>query len=128
MPRPFAISKSETFPYVLETNREDPEGERVTFRCRTLTGGQRTEVLRYCEMTPTEPGQRSTTMRGTIDACRKAIEFGLVGWDNMTRPDGKPEPWRSPTHALQVLGPEAQMEVGGEILSRANLEADAGNA
>lgn len=125
MARPFAISRSETFEWV--ANPDDPPDQRVVFKCRTLTGGEQQEVLRQFEGEGASADGR-VTLRGNLDACRKAVEFALTGWANFTRPDGKPEEFRGAARAINILPPSVVLGLGAEIIQRSSLGDAEGKA
>lgn len=124
--RPFAISRLETTVHVLDAHKDDPAEQQLRFKLRTLSGGQRLEVLRLIMPDPDdEKRQRATA---GLDACRKALEFALVGWENMADEGGKPVPWPgNAMRALDQLPPFAVMELGAEVIRRSELGGPVGN-
>lgn len=117
--RPFAITKRETYAVVLKDDEAVPEPERMTFRCRTLTGGERLAVLRL--LAPAADGKAGTFI-ATLDACRAACEYALVGWERVADQDGKSTPWPgSGARAVDLCPPSALLEIGQEIIRRSEL-------
>lgn len=122
--RPFAISRLETSVHVLEADRADPPEQQMRFRLRTLSGSQRLEVLRLIMGT----SATSTAAAAGVDACRKALEYALVGWENVADGEGKPTPWPgNALRALDLLPPEGVLALGAEVISRSEIGSKAGN-
>lgn len=122
--RPFAISRLETSVHVLEADRADPPEQQMRFRLRTLSGSQRLEVLRLIMGT----SATSTAAAAGVDACRKALEYALVGWENVGDGEGKPTPWPgNALRAIDLLPPEGVLALGAEVISRSEIGSRAGN-
>ena len=135
--RPFAISRLETSVHVLEADRADPPEQQMRFRLRTLSGSlsvtraggvlevsQRREVLRLIMGT----AATSPAAAAGVDACRKALEYALVGWENVADGEGKPTPWPgNALRALDLLPPEGVLALGAEVISRSEIGSKAGN-
>jgi len=76
--RPIAIALTDTFPYVLEENREDPEEEQTVFHLRPPTVQEDEKYLN-------NSGQLAKI--GT--KAHEMLKDHLKGWENFPGPDGE---------------------------------------
>ena len=127
MPRIYGISRSEDFDYTLESQRDDPQGDRQVFKLRTLTGGERHAInVAIADSVQHKVGDRDGTATATggsaVSAMLKACELGLVGWDNLTDEGGSviKFPGRG-RRAVDMLPTSVCQEIGRVVLERSKL-------
>lgn len=128
--RPFAISRLETAVFILEADRADASETQTRFKLRTLSGGQRLEVLRLIVPDAKPDGTPSLDGRAAagIDACRKALEFALLGWEHVADEKGQPAAWPGNIlRALDMLPPYVVLELGAHVITVSELGGPAGN-
>ena len=133
--RPFAISRLETAVFILDADKADPPEQQTRFKLRALSGGQRLEVLRLIGLGADDKTDKDAKVandraraQAGIDACRKALEFALVGWENVADEKGQPAPWPANIfRALDMLPPFVVLELGAHVISASELGGPAGN-
>ena len=89
MARPIAVSKTQTWTYVLEDNRKDPENEQVVWHLRSMSRRQKEKQQ---NMLSTDQDGNTKIMLGSRSWY--AVEIGLADVDNLTDENGdrvKPE-------------------------------------
>ena len=84
MPTARAVSK--TWIYVLAEDRKQPVEKQTRFRLRHLSVEQRLELLNG--LRPGDKGYLYDEQLGS--RMLRSVRAGLVGWDNLTGPDGEP--------------------------------------
>lgn len=132
MSAPIAISIEERTDYVLRGNREDPDGERVTFVLRSLTAGEQHAVSKKMagairgSVGEDEDGTTVLSLAEFFDACRLAVEHGLVGWRGLRDKNGSEVAF--PANARQAcerqLAPSVVQELGHEVMRLSKLTGE----
>ncbi len=144
MPRPRPIKKTlGAVPYVLKSNRKDPESEQTKFLLQSLSGRKR-EAVRDLMYGSSERRQDVTTqhaeqvvnLKDNFISARLAVVHGLTGWDNFTELDedtGVEKPIEWPGSAQKafeddLLDENVVMELGIELWNMSGLTGEeAGN-
>ena len=91
-----ALSPSATFDYVLQQDQQLPSDQQTVFKLRTLDGIERHEL--FGVGVPLDLGRRVTRRHYEL------LRAGLVGWQNLRGPDGKPVEFMPELQQLLVLG------------------------
>jgi hypothetical protein len=127
MARPIALSKTQTWDYVLESNRMDPVEEQVVWKLRTLPYAVRVQLMSTISFKPGEG-------EGVIDLGKRyhtACQFGLAGAENYQDENGQPVlvSHKGTQHGVPVVSDEfletmaddVLMELGRVVLERSTL-------
>lgn len=133
MARPVAITNKERETFVLPSNQEDDEDDQVRFTCRPLSASERYEVNTALAAgvrgEVSDDGRATVGMDSYLKACRKAVLYALVGWENMRGDNDEAVAFpKKARRAIEMLPPKTIQELGTEIMERNKLtEEDAGN-
>lgn len=104
--------------YTPKSQADKPEESRVRFKIRGLVGTEAMDVSFHTE----DDGRMSMTSRGG-NACLRA---GLLGWENLTRPDGTPVYFDGMDWKANVarIPPIDNIDLALEIWNRTFLSAE----
>jgi hypothetical protein len=124
---PIALDPSETFEYVLECDRELPEGEQTTFTLRGLTGAERDRID---DMLIVRNADGSQSYR-TGSATTSALRFGLKGWGGFRDAKGDEVPFKAirgtvTDACLDRLTTAWRTELANAITSRGDVSESEG--
>ena len=72
------------FDYVLKADRDAPEEERTVFRLRTLSYEETESVTQAARL-----GEDGINLGSMMMSARRALNFGLLGWENFRTPEGE---------------------------------------
>lgn len=119
---PIALDPSETFEYVLECDRDLPEGEQTTFTLRGLTGAERDRIDDMLIVRNVDGSQSYRTGSATTAALR----YGLKGWGGFRDAGGGEVSFKAvrgtvTDECLDRLAPAWRTELANAITSRGEV-------
>lgn len=116
MPR--ALEPNQRFPYVLQFDRDKPEGEQPTFWFRSLSMREWKTLARLYDALD----QDNVVKR--LDDVIAAIRIGLVGWNNLIDPDtGEQIPY-APDELERLIDPFEANELFEALVGQNRATAD----
>lgn len=129
---PIALDPKSTFPYILKSDRDLPEGERTVFDLRGLTVAEEASVsdsMILAHSGSDELAFRAGTHQLTV------LRFGLRGWARFLDSSGaevafeqnKAHPRHISDTCLDRLSPKDRQELMSAIMERGEIGAEEGN-
>lgn len=122
MPKPILISRSTTHPYVLQSNRDDPSSEQVTFNLRALSVATRKRVMNEIVDVPIglpdQDAQKAhrRSMANPGDCFFEACRDGIESWTNWPEAKFERRGQGLSDETLEQLPDEVIAELAGEII------------
>ena len=128
---PIALDPKATFSYILEDDRNAPEGEATVFELRGLSVAEEARVAD--SMISSIPGQEELAFRSGTHQLT-VLRAGLRGWENFLSAEGNAIPFErtkgNPRHVtddcLDRLSSRHRTELVGGILERGSVTEQEG--
>ena len=116
---PIASDPNATYEFILSTDKDKPEAEQAVFVLRYLTCTKWKEVSKMYDAFTAG----ANDLESQFEAAIGVISAGLVEWENLKYPDGKPV-CVPESNLLDILGIEELTELMQAVLAQSVSDED----